>query len=183
MARNRSEIIKMILALLAVTGFVALIVALPGLPLALAPFLKDENRRFKGFEVRRSLQRMEKQGLISIKQEGDKTVIRLTKNGREKLLRYKIDDMHIKPQKRWDKKFRLVIFDVPVEKSKNRTAFTRKLKEMGFKLVQKSIWVCPYPCEDEVDFLKEIYEVRPYVRVVTAEKIDIQADLIKAFNL
>lgn len=183
MPKTKSDIIKMILSLMAAAGFIALAVALPGLPLALAPFLKDENRRLQGYEVKRSLKRMEKQGLISIKQEGNQTVVILTKNGKEKLLKYKVDEMRIKPQIRWDKKFRLVIFDIPVDKSKNRTAFTRKLKEMGFRLIQKSIWVCPYPCEDEVDFLKELYEIRPYVRVVTAERIDVQADLMRVFNL
>lgn len=183
MARSRTDIIKIILTLVGAVGFVAFVVALPGLPMALASFIKNENRRFQGFELKRSLKRMEKQGLISITEEGGETVIRLTKNGKQKLLKYKADSMQIKPQKRWDRRFRLVIFDVPVNKSKNRTAFTRKLREMGFKLVQKSIWVCPYPCEDEIDFLKEIYELRPFVRVVSAEKIDIQQDLVRAFNL
>ena len=107
----------------------------------------------------------------------------MTKNGKEKHLKFKVEDMKVNPQKNWDKKWRLVIFDVPVNKSFNRRVFTDKLKEMGFVLLQKSVWCCPYPCEDEIDFLKELYEIGPYVRIVTAEQIDIAYDLQKKFNL
>ncbi len=126
---------------------------------------------------------IKKQGLISLKYEGDKIIIRLTKNGKEKLLRFNLDELHIKPQARWDRKWRLVIFDIPEKLKVARLMFRNKLREMGFQYLQKSVWVCPYPCEDEIDFLKEIYLIRSCVRVVTAESIDIQGDLVRKFNL
>ena len=173
MRAEKAEIIKAILAAVAVTGVVAV---------SFAPFFK-KGRQFKASQIKRSVQLLKRNGLISVNQEEDKTVIRLTKNGKEKHLKFKVEDMKVNPQKNWDKKWRLVIFDVPVNKSFNRRVFTDKLKEMGFVLLQKSVWCCPYPCEDEIDFLKELYEIGPYVRIVTAEQIDIAYDLQKKFNL
>ena len=132
--------------------------------------------------LNRSLRRLASDRLVTIKQQGDHTVISLTKNGKKKYLKYKLEDLKLKKPKKWDKKWRLVIFDVPNQYNAARMAFTRKLKELGFVYLQKSIWVTPYPCKDEVDFIKEIYEIRPFVRLITADFIDIQHDLIKKFG-
>lgn len=178
---KKYEIAKIILAAVAIAGVLVIVVTLPGLAVAFKPFF--QNKDYPGDKLKRSLRNLEKQRLISMTYEGDKTVIKLTKEGREKLLKFKLDEMQIKPQKKWDKKWRLVTFDIPIDYNYNRNAFVWKLKELGFKKMQKSVWICPYPCEDEIDFLKEIYRVRSFVRVVTAEKIDIQSDLFKKFSL
>lgn len=182
MTNRKGLIIKVILTALAIAGVVTIAVVAPALPAALGAIFGPANR-FSHKQLKRSLTKLEKNGLISISYEGKNIVIKLTKNGSQKVLKYQLDDMQIKPQKRWDKKFRLVIFDIPDKYKKHSTLFSRKLKEMGFVLLQKSVWACPYPCEDEIDFLKEIYQVRPFVRIATVEKLDIQHDLLKKFNL
>ena len=101
---------------------------------------------------------------------------------RKKLLKFKLDEMIIKKPKRWDGKWRVVIFDIPEKFRLGRDYLRNKLKELGFYQMQKSAWVHPYPCGDEVDFIKELYEVRPFVRVITADSIDIKHDLVKYFN-
>ena len=60
--------------------------------------------------------------------------------------------------------FRSVIFDIPETKKKAREALRNKLKELGFKELQKSVLVLPYECEDEIDFIVEIFEIRRFVR-------------------
>lgn len=173
---------KGILIALGITGIMIIAVVAPNVFSAFGSVykpLKKSNSR----QIKRSLKILENNNSVSISQEGDRTVIRLTKNGEKKLLKYKIDDMKIEPQKKWDKKWRLVIFDVPEKFSVARTTFRRKICELGFIPLQKSVWAYPYPCEDQIDFLKEVYEIRPFVRVVTAESIDIQNDLLKRFKL
>ena len=182
MKAKRAEIMRGILSVLGAVGLIMIALTVPN---ALSIF-SSHNRSFKRFkhsQVRRSLDNLSDRGLISMKQEGDKTVISMTKNGQRKLLRFKLDDLRIKAQNKWDRKWRLVIFDIPEEFAINRKAFVYKLRELEFIPFQKSVWVSPYPCEDEIDFLKEMYEVRPFVKIVTAEKIDIQNDLIKKFKL
>jgi DNA-binding transcriptional regulator PaaX len=178
---KRNEIAKSILYVIAATGVVAAAVALPGIAAAFAPFMKE--KRYSDKQVNRSLNKPKANELISIKEENGKTVVRLTKNGNEKLLSYKLEDMVMNKPKKWDRKWRLVIFDIPEDFKVNRTSFVYKLKELGFLPLQKSVWVWPYECEDEIDFLKEIYEIRPYVRVVRADYLDIESDLRKRFSL
>src|SRR3989344_1088634 len=150
---KRSEIAKDILYVLSKVGILAVVIVAPGMAEIFRQY--DLYKKYSKTQIDRSFKGLENSRMVSIGQEGDKTVIKLTKKGKEKWLEF----------------------------NNNRKEFTRKLGEIGFELVQKSLWACPYPCEDEVDFLKEIYEIRPFVRLITAEEIDIKADLIKRFKL
>ncbi len=178
---KKSEIAKAILSLIGVLGVLTVAIVAPGVVNVIIKELK--HNKYSKSQVKRSFEKLQKSKLISITKEGDKTVVHLTKLGKEKFLKFKLEDMRIKPQTRWDKKWRLVIFDIPEDFHVNRSVFTRKLREIGFRPLQKSIWVTPYPCEDEVDFLKEIYLIGKYMRIITAESIDIQDDLKKSFGL
>jgi len=72
---------------------------------------------------------------------------------------------------RWDKKWRIVIFDIPENKRKVRDLFRNSLKQMGFKLLQGSIWVNPFVDLKEVqDIIKE-YRIEKYVVFIAADKI------------
>src|SRR3989344_4593151 len=59
----------------------------------------------------------------------------------------------IKKPARWDKLWRLVIFDIPEEERTGRMALAAKLKELGFYPLQKSVFIHPYECKDEIDFI------------------------------
>lgn len=105
--------------------------------------------------------------IVDYKEKDDGTVyIVLTKEGKKKALEYKLDELKIKKPDKWDKKWRVVIFDIPEKKKKAREALRSKLKELGFKELQKSVFIHPYPCEDEIDFINEVFEIRYYVRLL-----------------
>jgi CRISPR-associated endonuclease Cas2 len=178
---KKGEIAKDILSILAAAGLVVVALTLPN---ALSAFRFNHNKYSKR-QVYNSLRNLKAKKLVSIGtgKEGDKTVVKLTKLGKEKVLKYKFDDLKIQKQTKWDKRWRIVIFDVPEDFKNNRTIFAKKLKDMGFKSLQKSVWVCPYPCEDEIDFITELYEISRYVRLVTAEQISFQEDLMEKFKL
>ena len=83
----------------------------------------------------------------------------------------------------WDGKWRLVVFDVPEKLKKGRNALREKLKKIGFYELQKSVFVFPYKCKDEVDFIVEFFNLRKYVRFGVLESIDNELDLKKVFDL
>ena len=116
------------------------------------------------------------------KADGSVEVI-LTENGKKKALAYKIDEMKITEPARWDKKWRLVIFDIPEKKKRAREALREKLKELGFKELQKSVFVHPFESKDEVDFIVEFFAIRPYVRFLRSDFITNEADLKLRFKL
>ena len=182
--RSKAEIIKMILTVIAAAGFVVAVAVLPGLPMALAPFLGKTQKRYQPWQIRRSLKSMEDQNLISITEERHKTVIKMTKNGKQKLLKFKMDKMQIKPQKTWDKKWRLILFDVSMDDHLKRNAFRYLIKRLGAIKLQQSVWIYPYDCAEEVAFLEKIFGFdERQVRVVIAEDVGDDRALRKHFKL
>ena len=85
--------------------------------------------------------------------------------------------------KKWDTYWRIVVFDIPEKHKKAREALRHKLKELGFYKFQKSIFVIPYECKDEIDFIIEIFQIRPYVRYIVAKTLDNEIHLKKIFDL
>src|SRR3989344_4507131 len=64
-----------------------------------------------------------------------------------------------------------------------REALRRKLKELGFQRLQKSVFVCPWECVDEIIFLRKFFEIEPYVSIILAEAIDNEAAVYRKFDL
>ena len=82
---------------------------------------------------------------------------------------------------KWDRKWRLVIFDVPQEMHRARNNLRNKLKSLGFVMVQKSIFAFPYPCEEELGDICKQFEITSYVDVLTAENLGSREEEIKKF--
>ncbi|MDD5397274.1 MAG: hypothetical protein PHW24_04460 [Candidatus Moranbacteria bacterium] len=79
-----------------------------------------------------------------------------------------------------------MIFDIPTKPkiyNQARNALRAKIKELGFYQMQKSVWVYPYECEDEILLVAEIYQVQKHIEIITAEKILHENIVRKAFKL
>ncbi|MBI2041804.1 MAG: hypothetical protein HYT20_02150, partial [Candidatus Nealsonbacteria bacterium] len=86
--------------------------------------------------------------------------------------------------KKWDGKWRIVIFDISQPKLSKREAFRGKIKELGFYPLQKSVWVHPHECKGEIQVLKDFFGFsNKEIGVITAEKIDEDFFLRKIFKL
>lgn len=88
----------------------------------------------------------------------------LTEVGKTRTLSYQIDQIEIKKPRRWAGSWHIVSSDIPENKRSARDALRHKLSELGFHQWQKSVFIYPYPCRDQIDFLVEFFELRPYVR-------------------
>lgn len=129
-------------------------------------------QEYKRESYRKAMQRLLEEKMIRVSQQGEKTVITLTKEGQKRVLIYKLDDLRIKKPKKWDHRWRIVAFDIPEKKKLGREVLRNKLKNLGFIKIQKSVWIFPYPCEKEIEFIRIIYEVRPYVTLFETRKIE-----------
>ncbi len=111
------------------------------------------------------------------------TVLRLTESGKKEAAycHFLGSTMKIKRQKKWDKLWRLVLFDVPEKSRTFRDILRDHLKNIGFEELQKSVFIFPYPCEKEISYLVELYNATPHVRIITAQKIDNERALIDKF--
>lgn len=86
---------------------------------------------------------------------------------------------HFPQHKKWDSKWRIVIFDIPQELHYARIKFGRKLKNLGFFMLQKSVFVFPYPCTEELGNICADMEISDYVDVIVAEDVGFKADELK----
>lgn len=142
--------------------------------------LEKENRQ----TVQRAINSLYASHLISEKHHIDgTTTFILNKNGKQKALRFNIDGMEIKKPVYWDKKWRIIMFDIPEKLRRLRDSLRLHFKEIGLMELQKSVFVYPYPCSKEIEFILEFYNAKKYVRFVLAEKIDNEFHLKKKFNL
>ncbi|MEK9182320.1 MAG: hypothetical protein AAB781_01875, partial [Patescibacteria group bacterium] len=64
-----------------------------------------------------------------------------------------------------------------------REALRMKLKELGFLELQKSVFIFPYECEDEINFIVEVFLIRPFVRFVQAKSFTNEEQLRIKFDI
>lgn len=83
----------------------------------------------------------------------------------------------------WDRKWRLVLFDIPETKKKNREALRYHLKKMGFTEFRRSALIFPHPCAGELSALADQLDLRDNIALVTAESISDEFKFKKHFGL
>lgn len=127
--------------------------------------------------------RLRKQKLIDFKENGKFCKIVLTENGREVFLRFDYEDMRIKIPKIWDRNFRVIVFDVPENKKSARDSLREKMKELGCIRFNDSVWVYPFPCQTEIDFIANYWGIGRYVHFILAKDITNRDLLEKSFDL
>jgi CRISPR-associated endonuclease Cas2 len=182
MEKQTKEITKKILLALAGGTFLTLAMVAPGIVYAAKPFIQW--KQYDQRRLRSTLKRLKKQKLIEWKEtEKGETIIKITKRGEEKVLKYKFQDLVISKPKKWDRIWRIVIFDIPNKKKRAREALREKLREFGFYRLQKSVFVYPYECENEIEFIKAIFDIQPYILLIRAKEIDREEFLLHYFNL
>lgn len=134
--------------------------------------------------IRKTINSLYENRLIDLKENLDGSLkIILNKNGKRKILEYKLENIKIETPKKWDRKWRMIISDIPEEFKRAREALRYHLKRFGFYHLQKSVFIFPYECENELDFIIEFYNLHRYVRYIIAESIDNEFHLKKIFNL
>jgi len=104
----------------------------------------------------------------------------LTEEGRRqaKILNLLGSCINFKKPKKWDRKWRIVLFDIPEKDRLFRDILREHLRELEFFKLQHSVFVSPHPYEKPILELISLYSAEPYVRVIMASYIDNQ-DKIK----
>ena len=83
----------------------------------------------------------------------DDRIYRLTKLGRLHALGGR--DPQERWSRKWDGRWRLVVFDVPTTQNSRRSRLTRYLRKRGFGRLQNSVWITPDVLEEEMKTLSE----------------------------
>ena len=190
--RPYGEITKQILLLVGFAGVLVIVAAAPGVLLAAKLFEQNKRsfpKKYEGQKAAQTIRRLRKNNLLTVKERNGKFMLELTDEGRRTFKEIqdtesKLQKLQIKKPLQWDKKWRIVIFDIPDTSHKRARDILRgKLKKWEFYPLQKSVWVCPWPCENEIQLAAELYKISRYVNVIVGEKILADASLRKHFSL
>lgn len=173
---------KEILLLLGVGTLLAASVVLPGLGMAAGAIMKAKReydwnqnqkawKKFNVYLLRRNLKRLYAQKIVETVNKNGQEVIKLTKKGHSKYLQFKLEDISYN-SKNWDGKWRLVIYDVNKLKKAKQENFRRMLKLMNFYLLQKSVYLTPYKCEEAIEYLREYFNLGEEVLFLEISKLE-----------
>lgn len=109
---------------------------------------------YKGSAFRQNVYRMLETGLMEKKIVKGEPVLVLAADGRRRLAR-KFSYFRMQNRK-WDGYWRLVIFDISEKSRQQRDRLRYKLKELGYGMWQKSIYISPFDlAEDMAEFLEK----------------------------
>src|SRR3989338_4199257 len=178
-----SEIVKDIVVWLAAAGIVAVAGGSPYLFINLQGH-SHRWRKYKKRNVADTFSRLKKQGHIEIQKRNRQVYIHLTPKGKALAGWLQIDALEITRPKRCDGDYHIIMFDIEQLRKPHREAFRGKLKELGFYPLQKSVWLCPFPCRDEVELLKEFFGLTDKeVRYITTPDIGDDQEVRRFFDL
>lgn len=179
---KRGMVVKTILGLLAVGGLIAVAAVAPNAVQALTLFT-GRRRHHLGY-VRNALDRLAERGLVRWqKGKGGKIYFAITERGKSELAKYQLGELKIKKPRRWDGKWRVLIFDVKEYRRGDRDRLRDELISLGFIRLQNSVWVHPYDCEELMTLLKTSFQFGRQVLYLVVEKLENDGWLRRAFNL
>lgn len=183
-----------ILGLLGGGAMLAAFIVLPGLALVAKDAIKmyEEEKRKKEFKqwerfnlwrLRALLKRLREQKIVEVREINGEATVVLTQKGKTKYLKGKIEGIMINKPPRWDGKWRLVIYDIAQYKRQTQQAFRETLKKMKFLCLQKSVYLYPYPCQDEIELLRQYYGIGDEVILLMVGGIENEEAYKRYFGL
>lgn len=126
-----------------------------------------------------SIERLSSYGYIA-KHSG---TVSITAHGQNQI-GYVADKNHAKLKtKKWDRKWRIVVYDIPDQYAGLRRQIRLVLKRAGFKKLQQSVWVFPRECEELVSLIQKESQLSQRVLYGVLEHMQNDTELRKLFGL
>ena len=153
---------------------------------ALCEGMRDAKWVSEGYtdhRVKRSLGRLFQKDLVVKIKTSAGPKWQLTPEGKKLFDKNNLKDIKITKPDLWDGKWRIVFFDVPEDLRSVRHVLRRKLIDLGFTLLQKSTFCCPYPCREEIMQITEMLGVKDHLRFVEGEFLSDDGFLRQKYSL
>lgn len=131
--------------------------------------------------IKNTINRLVKNGYLAETRRGKKQYYLLTVRGERRLEKgilrtYSFD-------KKWDGKWRVIIFDIKETNRKTRNLLRNELMAQSFIKLQNSVWVFPYECYEYVNLLKNSFSLYKSTLYMVAETLENEDWLKQRFNL
>jgi len=129
------------------------------------------------------IKKLVKEKILEIKFSKGKEFVSLTSKGKNIAKQIEQGTISIKKPKKWDKKWRVIIFDIKEFQRKARDKFRRELMNLGFVQLQRSVWAYPYPCDSLIKIFKADLRVGKDILYMKVEAIENDGWLKREFDL
>lgn len=185
--KNNNKIdprVKDILTLLATGTVLTSTILIPGSALLYKEYLKykknkdqDKWEKFNLWRLKQILKRLQSQKIIEVK--GDQILI--TDKGIKKILKYDMETMTLKAKT--DGKWRIILYDIADMKKQERELFRSMLKKLKLYQLQESVYLTPFVCEDEIEYLRQRFNIGNDVLVLKVTGIENENAYKKYFGI
>ncbi|MEK9185712.1 MAG: CRISPR-associated endonuclease Cas2 [Patescibacteria group bacterium] len=175
---KKADLQKMILATVKLAGMLAVTAVAPNVLGAMYKIGILPHPRQKE-SILNSRKRLVDKGFLVYK----KGLLEITDSGRRFLLRETLFENHKNKKKKWDGKWRVLIFDIPEKRKHDREQVRRTLVSIGFMRLQKSVWVYPYDCEDLMTLLKADMKIGKDILYMIVEALEYDKPVRSYFGL
>ena len=161
----------------------------PIIPMAIKEIVKTlkevKHLNVEEVKIRKSLEKLEGNEIIDLDEKDGEIFVKLKDKNNLTVIKYSIKALldYKKKEKKWNRKWFLVFFDVPEIQKNKRNYLRRFLIYIGFHRYQKSIYIFPYECEKEILLIKKIVEGAKYMKYIVAEKIEDEKIVKPLFKL
>jgi virulence-associated protein VapD len=171
---------KALLGFLVFGGVLTVALVAPGV------FVVFDNKHHRVFLPEKDFNRIrrdfKRQGLFEFKKSGeDSFKIFVTHKGEKRALNEVFNNLRLDQSRVWDHLWRIVIFDIPNKNKQARDGLRQKLVQLGFYQLQKSVFISPYPCGEEIDFLVAVFGVRDNVHYFTTADLTVNGEIRNYF--
>lgn len=124
------------------------------------------DKSLKKSSVSQALKRLRERGLIDFMSD-EKLTYRLTDRGKQKAVweSIRFDD------KKWDGRWRIVVFDVPEKRRQARDLLRGHLKSWGFTPWQQSVWVTKKDCTKQLRGYIKSMGIEDWVIVLESDNV------------
>ena len=173
-----------IMAALYGAAAITMIVAAPNAAQLLKYLDPYIGKRNASRRMSQAISRLVKKGMLERRGYGTSTRLRLTAKGAryaESLLEK--TSLTVQKPKRWDGRWRIVMFDVWERRRAVRDRLRYLLQKIGFVKLQNSVWTYPYDCEEVVALIRSELRVGKGAMYLIADGIEGDKVLREHFGL
>lgn len=175
---GRETLKKVVLGMVATAGVLSVALVAPNALQILKTFGVKPYRRRKEL-IKRVYDKLLNQGYL-VRKDG---FLEITEKGSLALELLSEGKTKLKKPRKWDKKWRILIFDIDEKRRPKRDKLRRSLASVGFMRLQDSVWIYPYDCEDFVALLKRDFKLGKELLYLIIEEIEGDSFLRQWFDL
>ncbi len=173
------------LGVLLAVGAVGLVVVAAAMPnvVQLLKYLPGQKKgaRFN-YRAKTAFGRLLATGLIVFVEKDGRRYARITEEGKRILAleRARMNEPH---KRRWDHRWRVVLFDIPERRRSIRDRLREFMSAAGFVKLQNSAWIYPYDCEDVITLAKAEFKLGKDVLYLVVDELENDRSLREHFSL